>query len=155
MDNTVGAAAQRRRRRRNQLFIGLFALLAIGGLASSFIGPALTQTEGSMDTAMETVFVGPPELEVVWESVTNQTWSVSLVQGQIRNISNTTVRFSGITYSVKDENGNVIWEETDERYVAGGAIQPFGSIHFVIYPLAGRDARIFELRLKDAEVVRR
>jgi hypothetical protein len=156
MDDTVGAVAQRRRRRRKQLAIGLFILLVVIGLAS-VIGAALAATEEPVGTniGLKTVFIGPPGLEVVWEGVINQTWSVSLVRGRIRNTSNTMVRFNGITYSIKDENGDVIWKETDERYIMGGMIEPFGSIYFVIYPIAGREARIFELLVKDAEVLKR
>ena len=142
--DTIGAAAQQRARRKKQLAIGLFALLAIGGLVSPFISTLLTQSGGptaivrGTGAELETVFVGPPELEVVWESVIGQAWSVSLVQGRIRNISNTTVRFKGITYSVKDENGDVIWEETDERYIMGGVIEPLASIYFVSHPISRR-----------------
>ncbi len=161
MDNTVGAAARRRAQRRRKLVIGLVVFLTIGGMGSYLISTDAIQGEGPIGivrgtgSKLETVFVGPPELEVVWEQVIGQAWSVSLVQGRIRNISSMTVTFTGITYSVKDENGNVIWEETDPRYIMGGKIEPLGSISFVSHPVSRREARIFELRINDAEVLKR
>ena len=127
MDETIGAAARRKARRKKQLVIGLSVLLVVGALGGHFISADPTRSAGAMGIVrgtggkLETVFVGPPALEVVWESVIGQAWPVSLVQGRIRNTSNTTVRFKGITYSVKDENGDVIWEETDPPYIMGGA----------------------------------
>ncbi|MCL0077273.1 hypothetical protein M1O12_04580 [Dehalococcoidia bacterium] len=139
----------------------LSVLLVVGGLGGHFISADPTQGAGSMGIVrgtggkLETVFVGLPALEVVWESVIGQAWSVSLVQGRIRNISDARVTFKSIIYSVKDENGDVIWEETDPRYLMGGVIEPLASIYFVSHPISRREARVFELLLKDAEVMRR
>ncbi|MCL0082300.1 hypothetical protein M1O14_01020 [Dehalococcoidia bacterium] len=161
MDETIGAAARRKARRKKQLVIGLSVLLVIGALGGHFISADPTQGAGAMGIVrgtggkLETVFVGPPALEVVWESVIGQAWPVSLVQGRIRNTSNTTVRFKGITYSVKDENGDVIWEETDPRYIMGGVIEPLASIYFVIHPISRREGTTFQLLVRDAQVLKR
>jgi hypothetical protein len=161
MDDTIGAAAQRRAQRRKQLAIGLLVFLAVGVMVSFMINTDPTQSKGAMEIVrgtgakLETVFVGPTELRVKWERMIGQAWSVSLAEGRIRNISDKTVKFQGIIYYVKDENGDVIWEEADERYIGGGMIEPLGSISFACHPICKREARIFELLVKDTEVLRK
>lgn len=161
MEETIGAASRRKSQRKKQLVVGLLGLLIISGFGGYFNSTDSAQGAGAMNIVsgtggeLETVFVGPPELEVVWERVIGEAWSVSLVQGRIRNISDARVNFESIIYSVKDENSDVIWEKTDSRYIMGGVIEPLGSISFAVHAISGREARILQLLVKDAQVLER
>ena len=78
---------------------------------------------------------------------------ITPVRWIIRNISDRRVKFQSILYQVKDGNGDVIWKDSDARYIEGGMIEPLGSLAFASHPVCKREAKTFELIIKGAEVL--
>lgn len=155
MDNTVGAKAQRKSRRRKRFVVILLVIGVIAVLLKFAVFTDPSQSKGAIGVVrgtgaeLETVFTGPDGLKVKWERILGQAWSVSLVEGRIHNVSDEAVRFGGIVYRLRDVEGSVVWEKTDDRYPAGGMIEPLRSIPFVCQPVAGRESKTFELFIKD------
>ncbi|MDD5094328.1 MAG: hypothetical protein PHV74_08130 [Dehalococcoidia bacterium] len=158
MHETIGERAQRRALTRTKIAICILVIVVMGASVGFMIRNDPNQSKGAIGivrgsgTELEAVFIGPPELKVDWDGVTGQAWSVSLVQGRIRNISNKTVRFQDIVYRVKDGNGDTIWEGSDGRFADGGKLEPTQYLNFVANPITNRESKIFEVVVKNATV---
>ena len=163
MKEPIGVLVKRRARRRKIGVVCFLVLMALAATAYFILSTDPTQGKGAMGIVrgtgaeLEAVFVGPPELEVKWDidSTGGHAWSVSLIEGRIRNVSGKTVMFRDIVYCVKDGGGQVIWEQSDGRFTDGGRLRPMEYFNFVSNPVTKRESKIFEVFVKDAVVLGR
>jgi len=101
------------------------------------------------------LYSGPPELKIKWDDVIGQAWSIAYVTGWAQNVSTRTIRFENIIYRVRDKDGNIIWEEEDDRVAGGFTLEPIEYIDFDIMPICKRPAETFELVVEGATVLNR
>lgn len=135
--------------------IGLLTLsIMVGGLIYLF-GPHkdadpmdIVQGTGADLGEYQFEYIGPSELEVRWDEATGEPWSPTWVKGWARNASDKTVTFEKLVYRTRDEDGNIIWEEEDERFSEGFALKPMDYITITIMPICKRPARLFELAVE-------
>ena len=115
----------------------------------------IVQGTGAYIEGYEMVYIGPDELQVRWDEVYGQAWSIAMVSGWTRNNSNTIVKFDEIVYRVRSKDNTIIWEETDARFERGFALQPMEYINFDIMPICNRPAKIFEIEIVGAQIIER
>ncbi len=162
MYDTLGELKQRSIRKRN-LFVSVSIILLSVGVSLWFLFNTdpdespdpldFVQGTGVDMEGFQMVYEGPSELEVRWDEVIGQAWSIAYVSGWVRNTSQEAVECRNIVYRVKDPDGNIMWEITDERFSGGFDLQPGSYIDFDVLPICKRSAEIFELSVEVAVIL--
>ncbi len=164
MFDTLGERKERRRHWRHRLvFFILCCVVFFGCVGYLFsLDPEdstnpmdIVQGTGSEMEEFEMLYSGPPELKIKWDDVIGQAWSIAYVTGWAQNVSTRTIRFENIIYRVRDKDGNIIWEEEDDRVAGGFTLEPIEYIDFDIMPICKRPAETFELVVEGATVLNR
>ncbi|MDY6911627.1 MAG: hypothetical protein SVM79_04640 [Chloroflexota bacterium] len=158
MKYTLGEIKEQKARKIKRIALGLFILVVIGGSIGYIYTKNPEQTQKPTDVAMgtgaqlETIFIGPSELEIKWDEVIGHAWSISLVSGWIVNKSteNKSIEFDSIWYSVQDQNGEVIWQTPDQLFweLGGGELKPGDYHDFSVIPICRREAKSFVVSIE-------
>ena len=144
MEDTVGAKHQTVAQRRKMLFRLAMVILIAGAMVGVLI--SIPSSKGARQLEMD--FTGPAELKVVWEKAIVGPSPNPMFEGWIINVSDSPVRFSSIIYRVKDQNGEVLWEERDNRFAGENTIGILGKISFACRPILG-EGMVIEYDKKD------
>ncbi len=161
---TLGEHRERRRQNRNRFVLFVLCCTVIAGCTGYLFSldsengtnpTDIVQGTGDNMGEFEVAYSGPSELKVKWDEVIGQAWSIAYVTGWAQNASTKDIRFKNIIYRVKDENGNIIWEDTDDRFAGGFTLEPMEYFDFGVMPICQRPAKIFEMAVEDADLINR
>ena len=161
MSEPLGAVANRKRKQRLAVEIAILILMISGAIVYLIFNVDTTESKGALEIVMgpgaemKATYVGPSELQVQWDNVTGHEWSVALIEGRLRNVSNKIVTFEDVIYRVKDDQGGIIWQQSDSRFEDGGRLGVMQYFNFAAQPMSKKDATSFEVVIAGAEVFHR
>ena len=154
MFDTLGERKEKRRYIRNRVIpFSTCCLFLIGCIIYLFSLDSedsskptdVVQGTGHTIENFEMTATTPEGLQVKWDEVFGQAWSIAYVSGWIRNTSSRTVNIQNVAYRVLDENNNTIWEDTDYRFSGGFGLEPVEYFDFYVMPVCNRPATVFEI----------
>ena len=160
MQDPIGITTPQKARRRKQFLIGLLIVEIIGTIFGYMLINDANQSRGVVNIVrgtgaeLRTAFLGPSELEITWDDMKGKAWSVSLIEGRIRNVSNSVVKFDNVIYRIRDDVGNIIWKDDDWRFERGGSLKPMEYFNFATNPVSKRESEVFEIVIENAKVKR-
>ena len=173
MNLTLGEKKQRKARNIKRFALCLVVLFIAGGGLGYLLTVNPDETTRPLEVVrgtgtdiegMQLMFIGPEELEVRWDDVTGHALSCVRISGWIKNDSEKKiVKFENLACRVKDNKGNVIWEDLDleflDRFGPGKydryTLEPHEYIDFSVFPICNTSVHVFELSVENAEVINR
>ncbi len=154
MFDTIGERKERRRYIRNRIIPFILCCFFLIGCTAYLLGldPAksskptdIVQGTGNDINEFDLVHTTLDELEVEWDEMFGQAWSIAYVSGWVRNTSARSVKIENVIYRVQDEEGSVIWEKYDNRFLQGFTLNPIEYFDFYVMPVCTRPAQTFEV----------
>ncbi|MBT4511419.1 MAG: hypothetical protein HOC20_04310 [Chloroflexi bacterium] len=170
-NETLGEKKQRKARNIKRFALCSIILFVVGGGAGYMLTVNPDESTHPLDIVrgtgtnieeLQLMFIGPEELEIRWDDMTGHVLSCVRISGWIKNDSESkTVKFENVACRIKDEKGNIIWEDLDlefldrfgpgkyDRYTLG----PHEYIDFSVFPICNRAAHVIELSVEEAAII--